>query len=124
MKTINSKEAPLAKGPYSHAVSSGDLLFLSGQIALDPASDKLVTGDIGTQTQQIFKNIESVLKEAGLSLGHIVKTTVFLKDMNDFQVFNTAYQECLSGHKPARSTVEVARLPLDARIEIECIAAY
>lgn len=124
MKTINSMEAPLAKGPYSHAVSSGDLLFLSGQIALDPKSDKLVTGDIGDQTKQIFKNIEAVLKEAGLALNRIVKTTVFLKNMNDFQAFNSVYEACLKGHKPARSTVEVARLPLDAQIEIECIAVY
>lgn len=122
MKIIQAKEAPQAKGPYSHAVSSGDLLFLSGQIALDPVSDTLVTGDIAAQTRQIFKNIEAVLKEQGATLQSIVKTTVFLKDMTDFKAFNAAYEVCLGSHKPARSTVEVSRLPLDARIEIECIA--
>lgn len=122
MKIIHSKEAPQAKGPYSHAISSGNFLFLSGQIALDPVTDTLITGDIAAQTTQIFKNIEAVLKEAGLTLQSIVKTTIFLKEMSDFKAFNLAYQACLNGHKPARSTVEVARLPLDARIEIECIA--
>ena len=103
-------------------MSAGNLLFLSGQIALDPATGALITGDIEAQTRQIFKNIESVLKERGATLHSIVKTTVFLRDMNDFKIFNSAYEACLGAHKPARSTVEVSKLPLDAQIEIECIA--
>ena len=122
MDIIHSPNAPEAKGPYSQAVRSGSLLFLAGQIALDPQSGKLVTGGIDVQVKQIFKNIEAVLNEAGLTLNNIVKTTIFLKNMDDFPAVNGVYEACLNGHKPARSTVEVARLPLDARIEIECIA--
>lgn len=122
MDIIHSDNAPEAKGPYSQAVRSGAFLFMAGQIALDPQSGKLVAGDIGVQVQQIFRNIEAVLNEAGLTLAHIVKTTIFLKNMDDFPEVNAVYEACLNGHKPARSTVEVARLPLDAQIEIECIA--
>ncbi len=122
MNLLNSKSAPEAKGPYSHAVSTRDFVFCSGQIALDPETGKLSSNDIEIQTRRTFKNIEHVLKEAGLSLKNIVKTTVFLKDINDFNKMNTIYEECFEGHKPARSTIEVSNLPLGASVEIECIA--
>ena len=122
MKLINSKKAPEAKGPYSHAVMAGNLLFCSGQIALDPKEGTLLENDIEVQTKQVFKNMEAVLKEAGMGLENVVKTTVFLKDINDFQKFNGVYEKCFNGHKPARSTVQAGKLPLDAMVEIECIA--
>lgn len=122
MQIINSKSAPEAKGPYSHAVITGDLVFCSGQIALDPSSGEMAKNDIEIQTKLVFKNMEAVLKEMGLTLDNIVKTTVFLKDINDFQKFNAVYAACFGNHKPARSTIQAGKLPLDAMVEIECIA--
>ncbi|MEI7645941.1 MAG: RidA family protein [Chloroflexales bacterium] len=119
---IRAHDAPAAIGPYSQAVRAGDLIFLSGQLPVDPASGQIVDGDIGAMTRQIFANISAVLAAAGSSLDKIVKATVFLADMGDFATMNAAYAEFFSADPPARSTVQVARLPRDARIEIEVVA--
>jgi len=123
METIIAKEAPDAVGPYSHAISTGDLIFCSGQIPLDPSTMKVVDGDVVAQTRQVFENIKAVLNEAGLNLNHVVKSTVFLKDMDDFADMNGVYAECFGEHKPARSAFQVAKLPMDVKVEIECIAS-
>ena len=122
MNFVHSDNAPQAIGPYAQAVDLGSFVICSGQTPIDPATGQLIDGDIGVQTRQVFKNLEAVLAAAGLTLQHIVKTTVFLKDMDDFQAMNAAYAACLNGHTPARTTVQVAKNPLDARIEIECMA--
>ncbi len=123
MHIINTKKAPAAIGPYSQAVKVGDFLFCSGQIGIDPATKMLKGDDIKSQTLQVFKNIKAVLKVSGLDLTKVVKTTVFLSSMDDFPIVNDIYGKEFSDHKPARSTVQAARLPLDALIEIECIAS-
>jgi 2-iminobutanoate/2-iminopropanoate deaminase len=119
---VSTAAAPAAIGPYSQAVRAGNLLFISGQLPLDPATGQFVGEDIAAMTRQIFANIQAVLSAAGTSLDNIVKTTVFLADLEDFQAMNGAYAEFFSADPPARSTVQVARLPRDARIEIEVIA--
>ncbi|AIM16605.1 MULTISPECIES: RidA family protein [Neobacillus] len=121
MKTIQTKEAPAAIGPYSQGVVVNNLFFSSGQIPLT-AEGTLVTGDIKEQTHQVFRNLKAVLKEAGASLETVVKTTVFIKNMDDFAAVNEVYGEYFATHKPARSCVEVARLPKDVLVEIEVIA--
>jgi len=123
METIVTDSAPAAIGPYSQAKAFGNLVFCSGQVPLDPGTMKLVDGGIEVQTRQVFSNIKSVLEAAGLTLKNVLKTTVFLQDMTEFAAMNAVYAECFGDHAPARSTVEVARLPLGARVEIECIAA-
>ena len=123
MDIIFTDKAPAAVGPYSQAVKAGQYLFCSGQIGIDPETNKLAGDDVETQTQQVFKNISAVLRASHLILKDIVKTTVFLSDMNDFPVMNKIYEQAFVNHKPARSTVQVSRLPLDAKIEIECIAS-
>ncbi len=119
---ITTQNAPAAIGPYSQAVRAGNLIFLSGQLPVDPASGQLVGGDIGAMTRQIFANISAVLAAADSTLANVVKVTVFLADMGDFATMNAAYTEFFSADPPARSTVQVARLPRDARIEIEVVA--
>jgi 2-iminobutanoate/2-iminopropanoate deaminase len=119
---ISAQDAPAAIGPYSQAIRAGGLVFLSGQLPVDPASGQIIDGDIGAMTRQIFANISAVLAAAGSSLASVVKVTVFLADMGDFAAMNAAYAEFLSADPPARSTVQVARLPKDARIEIEVVA--
>ncbi len=122
---IATKDAPAAIGPYSQAIRSGDMLFASGQIGLDPATGQLVPGGISEQTKRVFENIEAVLAEAGLDITHVVKTTVYLKSMSDFAVVNDIYASFLAPAgvvPPARSTVAVAGLPKDALVEIEVIA--
>jgi 2-iminobutanoate/2-iminopropanoate deaminase len=123
METIKTDSAPAAIGPYSQAKAFGNLVFCSGQVPLDPKTMKLVDGGIEVQTRQVFSNMKAVLEAAGLTLGSVLKTTVFLKDMTEFAAMNAVYAECFGGHAPARSTVEVAKLPLGAKVEIECIAA-
>ena len=123
MDIIFTDKAPSAVGPYSQAVKAGQYLFCSGQIGINPETNKLAGDDVEMQTQQVFKNISAVLSASHLNLKDIVKTTVFLSDMNDFPVMNKIYEKKFSDHKPARSTVQVSRLPLDAKIEIECIAS-
>lgn len=121
-KVVSSEHAPAAIGPYSQAIVAGGLVFLSGQLPVDPTTGAMVEGDIGGMTRRIFANLEAVLEAAGSSLSKVVKVTVFLADMNDFQSMNTAYAEFFPADPPARSTVQVARLPRDARIEIEVVA--
>ena len=122
MKQIFSGKAPAAVGPYCHAIVHRDLVFCSGQIPLDPDTSKIVGTTIEEQTARVMKNIEIVLSESGTTLNKIVKTTVFLASLNDFTGMNTVYEDCLGGHKPARSTFEVGGLPKGALVEIECIA--
>ncbi len=121
-KIISSPNAPKAIGPYSQAVWSGDLLFLSGQTPLDPASGKLAEGGAGEQTRQVFDNLAAVLAEAGLSLDNVIKTNVYLASMQDFAEMNAVYQTRFNAPFPARTTVAVAALPLGARVEIEMVA--
>ena len=123
MTIVNAQGAPAAVGPYSHAVRAGGLLFCSGQVALDPETDALVGGDVAAQTRQVFANVRAVLAEAGAGLADVVKTTVFLRTMDDFQAMNAVYADAFGGHRPARSTVAVAGLPLDVAVEIEVVAA-
>ncbi|MDF2684694.1 MAG: RidA family protein [Brevibacillus sp.] len=118
---VSTDKAPAAIGPYSQAAKVGPFLFASGQIPLR-ADGTLVEGDIVAQTHQVFSNIQSVLAEAGGSLSSVVKATVFIKDMNDFAQLNEVYGQYFGDHKPARSTVEVARLPRDVKVEIEIVA--
>jgi len=121
-ETISTENAPGAIGPYSQAVRAGNLVFCSGQIPLDPQTGEFVSDDIAEQTRQVLKNLSAVLEAAGTSLNNVVKTTVFLSDMNDFVKMNEIYAEFFGGNKPARATVQAARLPRDAKVEIECIA--
>jgi 2-iminobutanoate/2-iminopropanoate deaminase len=122
---IATKDAPAAIGPYSQAIRSGDMLFASGQIGLDPTTGQLVPGGIAEQTKRVFENIKAVLAQAGLDVKHVVKTTVYLKSMSDFAAVNEIYATFLAPEgvvPPARSTVAVAGLPKDALVEIEVIA--
>ncbi len=121
-KVILTQSAPAPIGPYSQAIRAGDLLFCSGQIPLDPKSGQVVGTDVETQAKQVMVNIGEVLKAADLNYGHIVKTTIFLKNMGDFPKVNEVYGTFFKGDFPARSTVEVARLPKDVLVEVEVIA--
>ncbi|WP_298217472.1 RidA family protein [Halothiobacillus sp.] len=122
MKQIQTSNAPAAIGPYSQAIAVGTMLFTSGQIPLR-ADGTLVEGDIKVQTQQVFDNLRAVIEAAGGTLAQVVKTTVFLKDMQDFVAMNEVYEAEFGGHRPARSAVQVARLPRDVRLEIEAIVS-
>ncbi len=119
---IATTQAPQAIGPYSQAVQVGNLLFVSGQIPINPATGALVTDTFEAQVSQVLKNIEAILQAAGATFAHVVKTTVFLKDMEKFAAMNAIYARCFPENPPARSTVQVARLPKDVEIEIEVIA--
>ena len=121
MQEIKTDKAPQAIGPYAQAVKVGNMLYTSGQIALRP-DGSMNDGDVVAQSEQVLTNLTHVLKAAGGSLKNVIKTTVFLADMNDFTAMNEVYERFMAGHRPARSTVEVARLPKDAKVEIECIA--
>jgi len=122
METINVKDAPAAIGPYCHAMRVGNLLFCSGQTPLDPATMQLVGTTIEEQTARVLENLAIVLAGAGLTLHNIIKTTVYLKSMDDFQGMNRVYAEHFAGHTPSRTTIAVKQNPLDALVEIECIA--
>ena len=122
-EAISTEAAPKAIGPYSQAVRAGSLVFVSGQIPLDPATGALVDGDIAAQTHRVFANLEAILKAAGSSLDQVVRATVYLADMNDFAAVNEIYAGYFSSPAPARATVQAARLPKDARVEIDVIAA-
>jgi len=119
---ITTERAPRAIGPYSQAVCAGNLVFTSGQIPLAPATGEFVGGGVREQTEQVLKNLSAVLKAAGAELDQVVKTTVFLADMNDFAAMNEVYGRFFTSKPPARATVQAARLPRDARVEIEAIA--
>ena len=119
---ISTNHAPGAIGPYSQAIRCGQFIYTSGQIALDPASGELVSEEVQAQTHRVLQNLQAVLAEAGTSLANVIKTTVFLTRMSDFQAMNAVYASYFSGITPARSTVAVAELPRQALVEIECIA--
>jgi 2-iminobutanoate/2-iminopropanoate deaminase len=119
---IATTGAPAAIGPYSQAIRAGDLLFVSGQTPLDPETGVLVEGDIATQTRRVLDSVGAILTAGGSSFGDVVRTTVFLQDMNDFAAMNAVYAEYFPAPQPARSTIQAARLPRDARVEIDVIA--
>lgn len=123
LSVIKTSHAPAAIGPYSQAIRVGDLLFCSGCIPLDPVSAQVVEGGIEEQTEQALKNLKAVVEAGGSELGKVAKTTVFLKSMDDFAKVNAIYANFFGHHAPARSAVEVARLPKDVLVEVECIAA-
>jgi len=123
-KVISTNGAPAAIGPYSQAVKIGDMLFVSGQLGIDPTTGNFVPGGVKEQTEQIFKNIKAILKEAGVSLENVVKTTVFLADMADFPTMNEVYGKEFSAPYPARSTVAVKTLPKNGLVEIEVIVHF
>lgn len=119
---ISTNAAPAAIGPYSQAIRAGNLVFLSGQIPINPATGGLVQGDIKLQTRQVLENLKNILGAAGSSLENVVKTTVFMKDLNDYAAINEVYQEYFPSEPPARAAVQAARLPRDAGVEIEAVA--
>ena len=121
-EAVSTSTAPAAIGPYSQAIRAGSLLFVSGQIPLDPASGALVEGDVKVQTHRVFRNLAGILEAAGSSLDRVVRATVYLADMNDFVAMNEVYATYFSAPAPARSTIQAARLPRDARVEIDVIA--
>jgi 2-iminobutanoate/2-iminopropanoate deaminase len=122
MRIIATDGAPKAIGPYSQAVAAGELIFCAGQVALDPASGASVTGDVTAQTERVLDNLSAVLSAAGSDLQHVVKTTVYLTDFNDFAAMNEAYAKRFGDHRPARATIGVSALPKGLRVEIECVA--
>ena len=122
-KVINTNQAPAAIGPYSQAVQAGNLLFVSGQLGLDPSTGEFVEGGVKAQAQQLFKNMKAILAEAGYTMADIVKTTVFLADMSDCAVVNEVYAAQFEGNYPARSAVAIKTLPKDGLVEVEVIAA-
>jgi 2-iminobutanoate/2-iminopropanoate deaminase len=122
-KTVSTPQAPKAIGPYSQAVVHNGIVYLSGQIALDPATNQLIEGDVVAQTRRVLDNLRAVLEAAGSSLGAVLRTTVFLKDMADFPKMNEVYGQYFSADPPARSTVQAAKLPRDVAVEIDAIAA-
>lgn len=121
-RVVRTAEAPAPFGPYSQAIVAGDFVFCAGQIALDPAAGTLVTGGIRRETARVMENLQAVLREAGCSMENVVKTTIYLRDMNDFAAVNEEYGTFFKEKPPARATVQVARLPRDASVEIDCIA--
>jgi 2-iminobutanoate/2-iminopropanoate deaminase len=122
MKIISSKNAPSAIGPYSPGIFHNGMLFLSGQLGIDPQSGALISDDTALQTEQVLKNMKTLLAEAGFDFKNVVKTTIFLQSLDDFKIVNEIYARYFGDHKPARSTVQVAKLPLGAKVEIESIS--
>ena len=122
MKQIQTDQAPAAIGPYSQAMKTGGMVYCSGQIALDPETMQITEESVADQTRRVFQNLEAVLIAGGSGLDQVVRCTVYLQSMNDFAKMNSVYESAFAGHKPARITVEVARLPKDALVEISCIA--
>ena len=122
IKRVETANAPAAIGPYSQGIIANGFVYTAGQIPLDPATGELVQGDIATQTKRVMESLKAILEQAGASLQTVVKTTVFLKSMDDFAAMNTVYAEYFGDHKPARSTVQAAKLPRDVNVEIEAVA--
>ncbi len=122
-QAVSTAAAPAAIGPYSQAIRTGSLLFVSGQVPIDPATGALVDGDIAAQTRRVLQNLGAILEAAGASFDDVVRTTVFLADMDDFAAMNEVYATCFSSPAPARATVQVSRLPKDARVEIDAVAS-
>jgi 2-iminobutanoate/2-iminopropanoate deaminase len=122
IERVETGSAPAAIGPYSQGMKVGDLIFTAGQIPLDPATMEMVGSTIGEQTDRVMRNLQAILEEAGASLGSVVKTTVYLADMGEFAAMNEVYARWFGEHKPARSTVQVGRLPKDAKVEIDAVA--
>jgi 2-iminobutanoate/2-iminopropanoate deaminase len=123
-QSVSSPGAPTAIGPYSPAVRTGHLLFVSGQVPIDPSTGTLIDGDIAAMTRRVLENVGALLKAGGLTFADVVRTTVFLADMNDFAAMNEVYGTYFSQPYPARATVQVSRLPKDSRVEIDVIASY
>ena len=123
-QAVSTPSAPQAIGPYSQGVRAGSLLFVSGQVPIDPATGNIIEGDIAAQTHRVLQNIGEILKAGGASFDHVVRTTVFLADMNDFAAMNAVYATYFTAPAPARATVQVSRLPRDARVEIDVIASF
>jgi 2-iminobutanoate/2-iminopropanoate deaminase len=121
-EVVSTKDAPQAIGPYSQAIKANGFVFTSGQIAIDPATQQVVAGDVAAQTERVLRNLSEVLEAAGSGLGKVLRCTVFLKNMNDFAAMNQVYGKYFSSAPPARSTVEVARLPKDVLVEIDVVA--
>ena len=121
-QAISTKEGPQAIGPYSQAIKANGFIFVSGQVAIDPATQQVVSGDVAAQTERVMKNLSGILKAAGTGLENVVRSTVFLKNMGDFAAMNEVYGRHVTSTPPARSTVEVARLPKDVLVEIDVIA--
>ena len=121
-KHINTSKAPAPIGPYSQAIMAQNTLYVSGQIAIDPATGQLIIDDIRKETKQVMQNIGAILTKAGLDFGNVVKSSIFIKDMNNFSAINEIYGSCFKGTPPARETVEVSRLPKDVNVEISVIA--
>ena len=121
-KAVTTSSAPPAIGPYSQAIRAGSLLFVSGQIPLDPETGKMVDGDLAAQTHRVFRNLRAILEAAGASFDNVVRTTVYLADMNDFPAMNDIYGTYFTAPAPARATIQAARLPRDAKVEIDLIA--
>jgi len=123
-QVISAPDAPKAMGAYSPAIKAGNLLFVSGQIPIGPASGELVTGDIAAQTEQVMRNVGALLRAAGVGFEHVVRTTVFLTDMDEFAAMNEVYSRHVAAPPPARATVQVARLPRGVKIEVDAIAVF
>jgi len=121
-EVVSTKDAPQAIGPYSQAIKANGFIFTSGQIAIDPSTQQVVTGDVAAQTERVLRNLSEILEAAGSGLGKVLRSTVFLKDMNDFAAMNQVYGKYFTSAPPARSTVEVARLPREVLVEIDVIA--
>jgi 2-iminobutanoate/2-iminopropanoate deaminase len=121
-EVISTKHAPQAIGPYSQAIKANGMVFVSGQISIDPSTQQLIGGDVAAQTERVLKNLQGILDAAGTGMNQVVRCTVFLKSMNDFAAMNDVYGRYFTAHPPARSTVEVARLPKDVLVEIDVIA--
>ena len=119
---VSTDKAPGAIGPYSQAIKTGTLVFTAGQIPLDPATGKLVEGDIAAQTERVMQNLAAILEASGSSFGQVIKTTCFLANLDDFAAFNEVYARYFSENKPARSTIQAGRLPAGASVEVECVA--
>lgn len=122
MRAINTNKAPAAIGPYSQGIRADNLLFISGQLPMNPVTMEIIEGNIEEQTKQVLENLKAILEEAGTDLNHVVKTTVYIKNMEDFSKINEVYASYFVENKPARACVEVARLPKDVGVEIEAIA--